>query len=156
MADLRLFEVINPSDAATFYAPSIGIAAVAMLLLDGGRGLYGATDIEADESTPLFAFCSGGDAQQWLDSYGLWPLDDAIDKNREAIAAALESVALGKPADRRDFDDAVASITDPEARQAFIERRNDRRRSSMNNFEARAHEVASGLRRKEEATNGDS
>ncbi len=137
---MKLYEVINPSDAATFYAPNLEIAVVAMLLLDGGRGAYGASAVDGTEDGPCLMF--GG--EEWLRDRGLWPVHEWVDAHKAELREALASVALGSAAERADFDDAIATIPETE-RAAFIARRNDRRRSSMNNFEARAYDLARGL-----------
>jgi hypothetical protein len=138
----KLYEVINPSDAATFYASSDHVAVVAMLLLDGGRGQYGATACDGSFDGPLLMF----QGEKWLEDHAIWPLGDWINEHLIELADALASVALGDRCDREDFDDAVTTIRDPGERAAFIKRRNDRRRSSLNDFESRAHEVAVSLR----------
>ena len=128
-------------DEATFDAESHNVAIVAMLALDDWRGAYGAALADGSWSGPLLMF--GG--EKWLKENGMVPLDEWVNENKTAIFDALESVALGGAQGRRDFDDACEAITDPVRRRAFIARRNDRRRSSMNDFETRAHTVARQL-----------
>lgn len=149
---MKLYEVINPSDAATFYAPNLNVAVVAMLFLDDFRGAYGAEAVDGSESGPILFGVA-----DWLREQGLMKpdaddfVDGWIDEHREQIADALASVALGTPNDRADFDDMRAALADqPEKWAEFIERRNDRRRSSINNFEGYAHHIAERLRKNRE------
>lgn len=138
-----LFEVINPSDPASFYATSNEVAVFAMLQLDGGRGAYAAQRVDGSFTGPLLMF--GGVLA--LRDLGMWPVEDWITKERwAATAEALESVMLGRPEKREEDDRMLASIEDPRARTARAEELHDERRSSMNNFATYAKKLAQAIR----------
>lgn len=138
-----LFEVINPSDAASFWASSNEIAVFAMLQLDGGRGAYGAKRVDGSFHGPLLMF-SGVEP---LRDLGMWPIEDWLTKERWAATAdALVSVMLGKPAEREQEDRMLASIEDPIARAARRHELHDQRRSSTNDFATYALKIAHLIR----------
>lgn len=132
-----LYEIFNPSDPITMYAPDTKIGGVAVALL--GNGKYGI------EGTPIIF---GWD--KWFEEKGISNLLDwmAIPENAELIVKCLRSVALGSICERNDYDAALEAITDSELRAKFILGRNERRRSSMNDIETRAHTMADVIERK--------
>lgn len=79
---------------------------------------------------------------KWFVKNGITDLSGWIQEHRAEIGAALRSVALGSLFDRADYDSALAAIEDPDKRKAFIKNRNDRRRSSMSDWESWAHKLA--------------
>lgn len=132
-----LYEIINPSDPLTMYAPDTKIGGVAVALL--GEGYYGI------EGTPIiFGW------EQWFDRQGIEDLSAWLTTpaNAELIVKCLRSVALGRMDERKDYDAALEAITDSELRAKFVRDRNDRRRSSMNDIETRAHKMADIYERK--------
>lgn len=131
MKDRILYEIINPSDALTMYAPDLVTAGVAVAIL--GHGQYGV------EGTPILF---GWD--EWFEGNGIQDLDIWLDQsdNLKSVAQCLRSVALGSVEERKYYDAALEAITDDAARKKFIADRNDRRRSSMNDIETRAHKLA--------------
>lgn len=139
MADLRIFAIINPSDALSMRAPSIEVAAATVLLL--GEGQLGAESwSDQFECTPVvFGW------QPWLQAHGMDPLNLWFDAHNDEIVAALNSVLLGSPEERDAIEKALADLP-AEARQGFLKRRNDRRRSSLMDWEGRAHAIGRMLR----------
>ena len=138
-----LFEVINPSDSASFYATSNDVAVFAMLQLDGGRGAYAANRADGSFNGPLLMFAGA----QSLRDLGMWPVEDWATKERwAATAEALESVMLGRPENREQDDRMLASIEDPIARAARALELHDERRSSMNDFATYAKALAQAIR----------
>lgn len=137
---MKTYNVSNPSDPVTMKADSLNVAAAAVILL--GNGAYGADDGEGG-STPVFF---GWD--NWLEEHDMAELGEWIDDHLAEIATALESVMLGTVDDRADLDAALEAITDDEKRREFIAQRNDRRRSSLNDIETKAHRIAALLREK--------
>lgn len=138
-----LFEVVNPSDSASFWAASNEVAVFAMLQLDGGRGAYGANRVDGSFDGPLLMF-SG---VQPLRDLGMWPVEDWLTKERwAATAEALESVMLGRPAEREQDDRMLAAIEDPIARSERAHELHEQRRSSMNDFATYARKLAQAIR----------
>lgn len=136
---MPLFEIINPSDPLTMYAPDLLTAGVAVAVL--GKGKLGAQNLEnPEESTPILF---GWD--DWFVDQGVSDLSSWIEDNRLAVADALRSVALGNADSRADYDAALQAIEDPVKRSEFIRARNDRRRSSVSDWEGFAHVYAERL-----------
>lgn len=139
MSESIVCEIINPSDALTMRCATFKVGAVAVMLLGGGKlGLDGP---EEDHRTPVLFGWSEWISEQFGSTNGLAEFKH---EHRGAIAEALRSVALGTIAERADYEDALAAIPE-EGRAAFIKRRNDRRRSSMNDIEGSAHRLADAL-----------
>lgn len=134
---MKLFELINPSDQYTFYAPNIEVAAVAAIQLSTS---FGAKEIGGDERTPvMFGW------QEWLDDRGItaeWTSD-----HREEIAAALESFLIGSPSHRADVESMLAELPE-EKREAWRAKRQDRHRSSLNQIGEAAYKYAAAIRKK--------
>lgn len=132
----KLYEIINPSDPLTMYAPDTKIGGVAVALL--GRGRYGI------EGSPIVF---GWD--QWFEEQGISDLSAWLTtpENAMPVVKCLRSVALGSIEERKDYDAALEAITDSDLRAKFIADRNDRRRTSMNDIETRAHRLADSYER---------
>ena len=138
---MNLYELINPSDALTFYAPTIEVAGAAIGILGGGA--YGAKDCASDEQTPVLLGW-----KEWLAEHGMDDLNDWSIKHGAEIVAALRSVYLGKPAERPDLDRQLAAQGDTTALIAFRLARNNRERSSTNDIEGDAHDLADSIEKK--------
>lgn len=129
------YELINPSDAYTFIAPNIEVAGVAVAMLSTA---YGARDVATDESTPILF---GWD--EWLTLHGI---DDAwMIEHTAEIAAALESVLIGDAAARADVETTLSHLPHDQ-RQAWLDERHDRRRTSLSDIGSRAHWTAQRLK----------
>lgn len=138
---MPLYELINRSDPYTFEAPNIEVAGVAVGLLSTG---FGAKDLTqgSDESSPI------------LFGWDEWLKDHSIDKawfasHREELADALESFLIGDQAARADAEDVLRLLPEGE-REAWRSRRQDRRRSSMNDIGGAAYRMAKRLRNQKE------
>lgn len=126
---MKLYDIINPSDAMTMYAPSDVVAGVAVALM--GNGKFG-----VEGSPVLFGW------DEWFTANGISDLSAWVKEHAAEVGAALRSVALGSRNDRADYDAALAAIDCPDKRAAFIAARNDRRRTSMSDWETYAHKLA--------------
>lgn len=144
-----LYEIINPSDHATFIAPNRMIAALVVVLLGGGA--YGGRAEIDDEANGVPIFLLGGFDEWWKETFPDEDLEGVSARHRVALAKSLRSVTYARFADRHLFDSAMAAIDDPAKREAFIEEWNDRKRTSMTNIMGRAHDLA---QRMEAKTNG--
>lgn len=133
-----LYDLVNPSDAVTFVAPDLKIAACVTILLGGGQ--YGADPIEEGaESVPIMIF---GNGDAWWTEHFDEPRDGVVERHADAIAEALRTVCYGGSKTRALFDSALAAIDDPEKKAAFVAEWNDRHRTSLNNIMGRAQDLA--------------
>jgi hypothetical protein len=135
---MTLYELINPSDPYTFYAPSIEVAGVCAVLLSTA---FGARQVSGEgEGTPVFFGW-----QEWLDERGI----DAnwIEEHRYQIADAYESFLIGDAAKRDDIESMLAILPE-EKRREWRDQRQDRHRSSMNRIGEAAYARAKQLRDK--------
>lgn len=114
------FNLINPSDAYTFEADDLVIAAVMVCLL--GDGKYGADEIgegsSKDNHVPVFLF--GGHDEWFSRKFGMNFEDTArsvLDHRQDALRHSFASVALTTPP-----------------------------RTSLNDIGGRAHAYAKGLK----------
>lgn len=142
---MRLYEIINPSDPYFLEAEDFKEAAVAVLMLSPRLGLEEVG--EGGASMPVFIF---GGMEKWLDA-NVCPVKD-IDRFMEGhaggIAAALESVLIGKPGERKVFEAAMGAIDDPKKREDFRLKWHEGKRSSLNNIGAEAWDLARRIRAK--------
>lgn len=133
------YELINPSDPYTFIAKDLETAALVVFLLSTA---YGAIPKDGGGEIPIFLF---GGATEWYEQeFGRTPDDGAAAKKAD-IADALESFMFGHFEDRRRYNLALNSITDPERKAAFIEEWQDGH-SSLNDIGTYAHNLAARLR----------
>jgi len=131
----KLYELCNPSDPYTFYAPTVEVAGVAACLLSTG---FGAVSIDGEERTPILF---GWD--EWLTEKGIdetWFKTHALE-----IADALDSFMIGDAARRADVD-SMLELLPPEKRNQWVAERQERRRSSLNKIGERAYELAQKFR----------
>ena len=146
---MLLYDIVNPSDAATFLAPDRTIALAALVFI--GEGHYAgraiARDLEPidrDEAeqhdVPLFLTGLSEPYEQWWKRVGYTeePVGLVMRTRKGELVAALRSTAYGDLEDRRTYDSALAAITDDEKRGEFVSAWEDRRRSSMNRIAQRA------------------
>ncbi|MFZ4807519.1 MAG: hypothetical protein ACOYLQ_09700 [Hyphomicrobiaceae bacterium] len=155
-----VYEIINPSDAATFLAPDRTIALAVLALL--GEGWYGVTPLERDgqrileeEAKLIFVppFIGKGAYESWWRSAGYTeePIEVALKTRAAELVAALRSCSYGDLEDRKTYDSACNAITDPEKLKTFKSEWEDRRRSSMNRIVQRAWAWADRIEEREAA-----
>lgn len=157
------YDLVNMSDSICFRAPDKQIATLVTILL--GNGQYSAKAIGLDgneiaengdsgpgdagsndgkvtwpHSVPFFMF--GGFDPFWKANWPDVPADEAIDRRKPEVIAALRTVMLGNVGDRRLYDGACAAITDPDKLKAFQADWNDKKRSSLNDIMGRALAIA--------------
>lgn len=113
------FEIINPSDACTMYAPDLEVAAVAVSFLGDGKYPLEGLDDAAGQGVPAFLF--GGHDEWFSSKFGMSFQDTAehvLNHRNEELATTLDSVTLRHT------------------------------RSSMNDIAGRARSLAQAVRRK--------
>ena len=153
------YEIINPSDAATFMAPDRTVALAVLGFI--GQGHYGGKPLERDGeripeeevdalTVPIFLF---GGYEEWWKSQGFAsePIEEVVKTRPGELVAALRSTAYGHLEDRKTYDSACAAIDDPAKLAQFKSDWEDRRRSSMNRIVQRAWLIADRLETKEAA-----
>jgi len=119
------FEIINPSDACTMYAPDLEVAAVAVSFLGDGKYPLEGLDDAAGQGVPAFLF--GGHDEWFSAKFGMSFQDTAehvLNHRNEELATALDSVMLRGT------------------------------RSSMNDIAGRARALAQAVRRKVSSNEG--
>lgn len=139
-----IIEIINPSDPYTMETDSREGAALAALLL--GQGKMGLEEIDGEFSMPIFLFGSAADVDAWLQEQFKCDMAGLTKAFRVQAAEALESVVIGRKADRAAYSKALSLIDDPEKRLQWKEHWLEERRSSMNNIGAKADRIAARLR----------
>ena len=146
----KLYEVINPSDEITFYAPSDKVAVAAVLVC--GEGQWGATRIEDDGDVDVGGMLLFSDEEQTNKYLQKWlrtsDLGYVLDHYGEEIATALESMAIMSSSERYAYDEAVNAIRDPVARKKYIKKVNNHNRTSLNDITSYAHKMAEKVREK--------
>ena len=88
---LLKFELINPSDAVFFKAPSLSIAAFAVIFLSPK---YGAKQVDGDLEVPIFMF---GGAEEWFkEELKIDDIGTTFETIKEEVATCLESFCIEK------------------------------------------------------------
>lgn len=136
----RWLEIVNPSDAYTIDGTDTQAACAAILIL--GEGKYGLLNSDGDRVMSVFLF--GGHEEFCQQMFG-GTIDNYIDGHKADIAAALDTVRIGSIGDREELEEALEAMA-PSKRAAFLEKRNDNRRTSMNDIGSRAAKYAKLLR----------
>ncbi|HSV28621.1 MAG TPA: hypothetical protein VLL76_03655 [Candidatus Omnitrophota bacterium] len=135
------YEIVNPSDAYTIIAPDHEVAALACFLL--GEGLYAFEPIDGDlPKVPLFLF---GGAEEWFEKTFGRTVSDALEARESDLAACLDTVLIGKAADRKAFQKGLDLIDDPAKRIEWRDHWHEERRTSCNNIGARAYKLAEAI-----------
>ena len=132
---MKLYELINPSDKYTFYAPNIEVAGCCAMLLSYMFSAVEVTDEGNAESSPAIW---GHD--EWMKQRGI--NEDWIDEHSNEIAEAFESFVIS---DRSEYEESIKYMS-PENVLKYKAERQDRQRSSMNQIGERAYEYAKRFR----------
>lgn len=148
---MRLYELVNPSDAYTLRAESRAVACAAALVL--GAGAYALEDLSspyaADQGMPLFLL--GGGQEWFLERFGV-AFASFLATRGEEIAACLDTVVIGKVPDRLLYDEAMALITEADSREKWAAVWHERKRTSLNDIGARARKLSARLRAVQRST----
>ena len=141
----RLYNLANPSDPYTLFAPSVSVAGGAVLLISGQYGAIaldenGRKDDEAESSPVLSGW------QEWVKKHNMGP--DWLYDNRTDVADALESVVIGSPAERIEFEARMKDKTREEYDAAKLQKLEDEQ-TSLNQIGQLAYSLARSLREME-------
>lgn len=131
-------EIINPCDQYTIRTSNFLSAAVAIVILGGGK--MGLQNLEGEECTPIL---SGWD--NWLKKRGIENLRKYIEMNKHEIADILDTVMIGSGTEREEAE-AVMSLMPKNERQKWLYDRHEKRRSSLSNIGLVAGKLARKLR----------
>lgn len=134
----RLYELINPSDPYTFYAPDNVTAGLAVALLSTR---FGASLVDGDDAgwqSPVLFGWKEWNAEN-VGDVGAW-----LTQNKAVLVTVWRTMLIGKVGDRRTLEDMLACVpVSDHARLMAI--RHDRERSSMNDIGAYARNLADRL-----------
>jgi len=123
-----ILEIINPSDKITLESDDAMAAGIAILLIS--KGMYG---LVAEDGSTIFPILAFGGLDEFIKEKQITSIDDFIDKNKDAMIAALDSVLYGGISDRKLFDLAT-NVMSIEDKREFRVKWNEEKRSSMNNI----------------------
>ena len=121
----KLYELINPSDAITFWATPIEAAIIADHMLDAP---YFVKDADTGES-PKVADLEASYNEIWTDA-----------KKISSSAEAYRSFVIGKPYEPRLYDEAIRRMTASDA-EKFRNEHHAGRRTSLNDICKRCWEA---------------
>lgn len=147
-----VYTIVNPSDPYTLVARDREVAGLACILLGEGQYALHAHDEHGQElgnehGIPLMMFDRKPD-DTWRTLFGgELDIGDRITARAAEIVEVLDTVSIGRYGDRAEYEAALEMIDDPAKKRAWIERRQEQRRSSMNNIGRRALQIADALRR---------
>lgn len=143
-----IYDLINPSDPVTFVAEDDATAYAVALYL--GRGKTPCTREDRVDLDTMLMFASEDKIKESVKrNLGTETVNEWIDANRIKFATALESFAYGSINKRKEYDDAIAAITDPEKLKEFTAKHEDRNRTSMNKWVDYAWKLAATVRKLE-------
>lgn len=141
-----IYEFITPSDPITFRAIDDKVAFVCGLWLGNAKAFVEREDGHKVNTCFLFAKPEVIEAaiKDTLDC----TLDAFITNNHAAVAECFESFAYGTVESRKQYDDAIAAITDEKKLAEFKASHENRNRSSIRKWVRHAWEWADGVREK--------
>lgn len=143
-----IYEIVNPSDCYTMKADDLAVAQAAVIVL--GQGQYGLKDEQGESCAPMLLFATPKQTEEILaELFGEGSLGGFIERNKAAIADALDSVMSVDRRERRLYEEALVAIESEEKRQEFRDKTHDRHRSSMNDIGGAAWEYAKRLRERD-------
>ena len=131
---MKTYEFVTPSDPITFKTDDDKIAFMCGLILGGGKAGVNRQDDDGDEINIPTLLIFHNDPQSVINDYLGMDSKEFVEQNRNKIADCFRSFAYGNFSDRKQFDDAVESITDPVKLQEFKKKHEDRNRSSLSEW----------------------
>ena len=127
------YKLINPSDAYTFLAPDLEVAAALVILVGGGK-MAGENLTRTDEpGVPFFIF---GGCEQWIErNFGHPKLEEWLNHIKKSRAAecrdAMLSLMIGN---RAAYDAKMAEAKTAEEHQAISDEWHDKHRTSISDY----------------------
>jgi hypothetical protein len=128
---MNIYEFITPSDPITFKTDCDKVAfACALILGDGKAGCNKLDDNgNSNVSIPTMIMFTSEPDKVIEDFLGM-ELQDFVEQNKPKIKECFASFCYGKPSDRKKYDSAVESISDPVALEEF-KKNHENQRTSM-------------------------
>lgn len=149
-----LYELVTPSDPITFTAANDAVAYAVALYL--GSGKAGCTREDGQKIDCLLLFATADQTTESIRVNLGMEFKDFMEANHDEVVAAFESFAYGSFDDRRQYDDAIAAITDAKKLAEFKAKHEDRKRSSMSRWVKSAWDIAAALRNRKASKSADS
>lgn len=135
---MKEFNFINIHDPYTFVADDLEVAALVVFSIGA---CYGAKSEDGEDDVPIFLF--GGEEEWYVEKFGRTP-DEGLDARKPEVAKALASMMLGHFGDRKLYELALEFISEPEAKEHFMAKWQDRR-SSITDIGTYCHNLAKRL-----------
>jgi len=146
-----IYEFITPSDAITFIADNDKIAFIVCLLI--GEGKAGCHREDGESLNTMTAFTPESGRKEIYEQYcGTEDVNACFEENIQEVALSLLSFAYGNINDRKQYDDAILAITDPEKLKKFKEKHEDRQRTSLSRWVKYAWNTGNRLIKKHETS----
>jgi hypothetical protein len=136
-----IYEFITPSDPITFLANNDKIAIAASIIM--GEGKAGCNDENGKSIPTMYLFHP--DPLPEIEKDLELPFSDFIELNKKEISECLLSFSYTSIEDRKQYDDAIAAITDKKKLKVFKAKHEDRNRSSMSKWVQSAWDYGDAL-----------
>lgn len=140
---MKLYSLINPSDQIVFAAPSHEIAFFCAMFLGNGKTPTECEDGTRIESLSLFE--NDEQVKARLDRNLGAPVDDFIPTHSAEIIACFRSFRYGSFEDHREIESLLAELPEQSAKRSFLEKHEDKRRSSISRWVKGAWDFADGM-----------
>jgi hypothetical protein len=128
-----IYEFITTSDPMTFVAESDAIAWMAASLL--GEGNAGCQREDGKDINTLTAFAPEDKRTEiYMEYIGTENLSEYVKEHGNEIADAFLSFAYGSINERKQYDAAIAAITDPDKMKQFKAQHEETQRTSMSRW----------------------
>jgi hypothetical protein len=139
-----IYEFITPSDPITFKTEDDKIAYACSVLLGSGKAGCHNKDTNVNLGTILMF---DPDPDSTIKEFLGMDFEEFIEANKLSMAECFESFAYGRVGERKNYEDALVAITDPEKAKEFKLKHEDRNRSSMSKWVQSAWRIAENLRK---------
>ena len=142
-----IYEFVTISDPITFIAESDAIAWMVASLLGGGKA--GCIREDGKDINSMTAFAPEEKRVEIYRKYiGTEDIEGYVDEHKREISDALLSFAYGNIYKRKQYDAAIAAITDHDKLKQFKEQHEDTQRTSMNRWVNYAWKLGEKLKEK--------
>jgi hypothetical protein len=128
-----IYEFITISDPITFIAENDSIAWMVASLI--GEGMAGCTREDGESLNTMTAFASESELPAIYRKYiRTENIGEYVKEHEKEISDALLSFAYGGIMQRKQYDAAIAAITDPEKLKQFKAQHEDTKRTSVSRW----------------------
>ncbi len=142
---MKIYEFITTSDAITFKAENDKVAFLTCLFL--GEGKAGCRDEDGESLNTMTAFIFNQDQRNkvYKEYCGTEDIQSVFDDNICEVANALKSFAYGSIPDRKQYDEAIESITNEKQLQEYKKKHEHTNRTSLSKWVATAWKYGEAL-----------